>query len=63
LEEDAVLPNPVHVRDMLLRSQLDPGRALELNRKFQDYMRLFGEAQETVKWILEQLAQRASIRE
>ena len=35
LQEDAVLPNPVHIRDMIVRARLDPDQALELNRKFQ----------------------------
>jgi hypothetical protein len=34
LKEDALLPNPVHVRDMLVRAHLSPEQALELNRKF-----------------------------
>jgi len=58
LKEDAVLPNPVHVRDMLIRSHLNPDQALELNRKFQSYLQSFGEAQQIAKGILEQLAVR-----
>ena len=57
LSEDAVLPHPVHVRDMIVRSRLTPDQALELNRKFQDYLHAFGDAQATVKPILVQLAQ------
>jgi hypothetical protein len=56
LNEDAVLPHPVHVRDMIVRSRLTPGRALELNRKFQEYLHAFGELQKTVKPVLEELA-------
>jgi hypothetical protein len=56
LAEDAALPNPVHVRDMLLRAGLDPNRALELNRKFLSYQKSFGEAQAAVRPILEELA-------
>ncbi len=56
LSEDAVLPHPMQVRDMIVRSRLTPDQALELNRKFQDYLRLFGDAQATVKPILEELA-------
>ena len=56
LSEDAMLPHPVHVRDMIVRSRLTPDQAIELNRKFQDYLHAFGEAQATVKPILEQLA-------
>jgi len=57
LTDDAVLPHPVHVRDMIVRSRLSPDQALELNRKFQDYLHTFGEAQAAVKPILEALAQ------
>lgn len=56
LSEDAMLPHPVHVRDMIVRSRLTPDQAIELNRKFQDYLHAFGDAQATVKPILEQLA-------
>ena len=56
LKEEAALPNPVHVRDMIVRSRLTPDQALELNRKFQGYMRLFGEAQQAAKTILEELS-------
>jgi hypothetical protein len=60
LNEDAVLPNPVHIRDMIIRSQLKPDQALELNRKFQTYLHAFGEAQLIAKGILEQLAIRSA---
>ena len=56
LSEDAVLPNPVHVRDMILRKRLRPDESLELNRKFVDYQRSFGEAQKLGKEILRELA-------
>ena len=56
LNEDAVLPNPVHVRDMILRKRLGPDESLELNRKFVDYQRFFGEAQKLGKEILRDLA-------
>ena len=56
LTEDAVLPNPVHVRDMLLRKHLRPEESLGLNRKFVDYQRFFGEAQKLGKEILDELA-------
>ena len=32
LKEDAVLPHPVRLRDMILRTQLNAGDALEMNR-------------------------------
>jgi hypothetical protein len=55
LQEDAVLPNPVHIRDMIVRARLEPDQALELNRKFQTYLEAFGDAQEIAKLILQQL--------
>ena len=45
LTEEAFLPNPVHVRDMILRAQLKPERSLEANRQFLEYQKHFGEAQ------------------
>ena len=56
LTEDATLPNPVHVRDMILRKRLGPDKSLELNRQFVEYQKLFGEAQKAGKQILKQLA-------
>jgi hypothetical protein len=55
LQEDAVLPNPVHIRDMIVRARLAPDQALELNRKFQTYLEAFGDAQEIAKLTLQQL--------
>jgi hypothetical protein len=57
LNEDAVLPHPVNVRDMIVRSGLSPEKVLELNRKFQDYLHAFGELQNVVRPLLEELAQ------
>jgi hypothetical protein len=56
LTEEATLPNPVHVRDMILRKRLGPQKSLELNRLFVEYQKFFGEAQKLGKEILEQLA-------
>ena len=56
LNEDAVLPHPSHLRDMIVRAGLGPERALELNRRFQEYIRQFGELQSLVRPVLEQLA-------
>ena len=56
LTEDAVLPHPVNLRDMIVRSRLKPDRAIALNRSFQDYLRAFGELQKMVKPVLEELA-------
>jgi hypothetical protein len=56
LRDDAVLPHPVHLRDMILRTKLDPTSALDLNREFQDYLSRFGEAQQLAREILEKIS-------
>jgi hypothetical protein len=56
LTEEATLPNPVHVRDMILRKRLGPDKSLELNRLFLEYQKFFGETQKLGKQILGQLA-------
>jgi hypothetical protein len=56
LRDDAVLPHPVHLRDMILRTKLDATNALDLNREFQDYLTRFGEAQKLAGAILDRLA-------
>ena len=43
LNEDAMLPNPVRVRDMMLRAHLDADHSLEYNRLFVEYQKNFGE--------------------
>jgi hypothetical protein len=57
LRDDATLPHPVHLRDMILRTKLDPNSALDLNREFQDYLTRFGEAQKIAHEILQRLAE------
>ncbi len=56
LNEEATLPNPVHVRDMLLRHKLTPDQSIELNRMFVEYQKFFGETQKLGKEILRRLA-------
>jgi hypothetical protein len=56
LTEEATLPNPVHVRDMMLRNHLSTEKSLELNRLFVEYQKFFGETQKLGKEILRQLA-------
>jgi hypothetical protein len=56
LNEDALLPHPVRLRDMILRTELDPQAALEVNREFQSYLAQFGQAQKTGREILQALA-------
>ena len=55
LKEDAVLPHPVRLRDMILRTRLDAAEALEINREFQNYLSQFGETQKIAASILEKL--------
>jgi len=56
LQEDALLPHPVKLRDMILRTKLDAQEAQALNHDFQDYLSRFGELQKLGKGILERLA-------
>ncbi len=56
LTEEAALPNPVHMRDMILRKNLTADKSLELNRMFVEYQKFFGGAQKTGKDILKRLA-------
>lgn len=56
LQEDALLPHPVKLRDMILRNQLGPQDAQKLNHDFQEYLTQFGELQKVARGILEKLA-------
>jgi len=56
LRDEAVLPHPVHLRDMILRTKLQAPQALNLHRDFQEYLTQFGEAQKLARGILERLA-------
>lgn len=56
LQEEAVLPHPVKLRDMILRNQLGPKEAQTLNSEFQEYLARFGEIQKIARNILEQLS-------
>jgi len=56
LQEDALLPHPVKLRDMILRNQLGPQEAQMLNSEFQEYLTKFGEIQKIARNILEQLS-------
>ncbi len=57
LREEALLPNPVHLRDMMLRAHLSADKSLELNRIFVDYQKRFGELQKMGRELLEKLEQ------
>lgn len=56
LREDALLPHPVRMRDMILRAPLNAVDALEMNRVFQNYLTNYGETQKVALEILEKLA-------
>ena len=56
LNDEALLPNPVKVRDMLFHAKLVPDQSLELNRQFTEYQKHFGEALKLAKQILGKLA-------
>ncbi|HZV59601.1 MAG TPA: hypothetical protein VFF42_04620 [Candidatus Eremiobacteraceae bacterium] len=56
LQEEALLPHPVKLRDMILRTKLGPEEAQVLNHEFQEYLTRFGEIQETAKTILQKVA-------
>jgi hypothetical protein len=56
LQEDALLPHPVKLRDMILRIQLGPEEAQAMNQEFQDYLTRFGDIQRVARGILEKLA-------
>jgi hypothetical protein len=56
LREDALLPHPVRMRDMILRTQFDAADAIEMNREFQSYLTHYGETQKIALEILERLA-------
>lgn len=56
LKEEALLPHPVRLRDMILRTQLVPQEAQALNQEFQEYLAKFGELQKSAQGILQKLA-------
>jgi hypothetical protein len=56
LQEEAMLPHPVKLRDMILRNQLGPQDAQLLNHDFQEYLTRFGELQKIAGGILDRLA-------
>ncbi|HEX4643517.1 MAG TPA: hypothetical protein VH161_08610 [Candidatus Acidoferrales bacterium] len=58
LKEDALLPHPVRLRDMILRTPLDAPEAIEMNREFQSYLTHYGETQKLALEILERLVGR-----
>ena len=55
LKEEGLLPNAVHMRDMVFRAHLDTSASIALNRLLQDYIAHFGGALEKGREILERL--------
>ena len=62
LKEEALLPNPVYIRDMIFRAQLPATEALELDRDFETYLAQHGELQKLGRSILARLAAQAARR-
>jgi hypothetical protein len=56
LNEDALLPHPVKLRDMIMRIKLAPNEAQVMNSEFQDYITRFGELQRVARTMLEKLS-------
>jgi ABC-type nitrate/sulfonate/bicarbonate transport system ATPase subunit len=56
LQEEALLPHPVKLRDMILRVKLGPQEAKQINHEFQEYLTRFGELQKAAQSVLEKLA-------
>ena len=56
LNEDALLPHPVKLRDMIMRIKLQPNEAQLMNSEFQDYITRFGELQKVARTMLEKLS-------
>jgi hypothetical protein len=56
LNEDALLPHPVKLRDMIMRIKLAPNEAQVMNSEFQDYITRFGELQKVARTMLEKLS-------
>ena len=57
--DDAQLPHPVRLRDMILRVRLDAETALDINREFQEYLTQYGEIERMALSLLEKLAAQA----
>lgn len=55
MNEDSTLPNPVHMRDMMLRAHMGADHSLEMNRLFTEYQKHFGEALKLGKELLKGL--------
>jgi len=58
LKDETALPNPVQMRDMMLRAHLAPDNSLELNRLFVEYQQHFGKALRLGRELLSRLAEK-----
>ncbi|HVP64032.1 MAG TPA: hypothetical protein VMT82_03990 [candidate division Zixibacteria bacterium] len=58
MKDETVLPNPVHMRDMMLRAHLSADQSLELNRIFLEYQKHFGEALKLGRELLDRLTEK-----
>ncbi|HEX8926136.1 MAG TPA: hypothetical protein VF786_10115 [Terriglobales bacterium] len=58
MKDETVLPNPVHMRDMMLRAHLSADQSLELNRIFIEYQKHFGEALKLGRELLGKLTEK-----
>lgn len=56
LNDDALLPHPVKLRDMIMRIKFAPDEAQLMNSEFQDYITRFGELQKVARNMLEKLS-------
>lgn len=56
LREEGLLPNAVHMRDMVFRAHLDMEDSVAVNRKLQEFIAHFGEALVKGREILEALS-------
>jgi hypothetical protein len=56
LNEEALLPHPVKLRDMIMRIKLAPDEAQVMNQEFQEYLTRFGEIQKVARTMLEKLS-------
>jgi hypothetical protein len=55
LDEEGILPSPVHLRDMIFRARLNMEHSLYVNRQLQAYLKHFGETQKTGRELLQNL--------
>jgi hypothetical protein len=62
LKEEGLLPNAVHMRDMVFRAHLDTEASIVMNRLLQDYITHYGKAMEKGREVLQQLCGAADKR-